>query len=127
MSEEKKVGYVWNWGYDLGNGRTLGVTGNFAIDASVDDINREFDKIRGCLDRQQAKSALRGAEDDIERTTLQVEDAVGDLKRINGNQNGHLSAAERQAKEAAIVHVEKLQKHLEYKKTVLERIKKEAA
>ena len=126
--QKEEIGYAWNFVADLGNARQLSITGNFAKGVSLDEMNAEVDKIRAILDRQQAKSASRGAEEEIQQLELRLSSAVEDYNRIEekNSAKGSLSAAERQQKEAAVVHLEKMGKDIVYKKTVLSKLQKEA-
>ncbi len=130
MSEVKKeeIGYAWNFAADLGNGRQLSVSGNFAKGITAEGINQEVDKIRSVIDRQQAKSASRAAGEEIETLVLRLDSAKEDLAMLDekGDAKGGLSAAERQQREAAAKHLDKMQKDIEFKKGVLEKLKTEA-
>lgn len=54
----KLVGHNYALTYDLGNGRSIQVNGNFYQDDSPAEMNAKLDKLRGVLDRQRAKSDL---------------------------------------------------------------------
>lgn len=127
LEVKTEIGYAWNFQADLGNGRTFSLSGNFIKGISANEMNSEVDKVRSVFDRQQAQSAARGAEESVEQLILRRDSAKEDLERINSKGDGRsLSSAERQQKEAAEVHLEKMNKDIEYKMGVLEKLKKEA-
>lgn len=122
MSNED-VGYVVNFVADLGNGRQVSVTGNLPKGATKEDMNKEFDKTMGAIDRQQAKSASRGVSDELDQTSLRLKSAVDDLARIDEkNKDKHLATNERQQREAAVAHIDKLGRDLDYKRGVHKRL-----
>jgi len=127
-AKKEEIGYAWNFVADLGNGRQFALSGNFPKGMDASKMNEEVDKVRSVFDRQQAKSALRGAEEEIEVCAMRLANAIEDLDRIDNKheQKGGLSAAERQAREQAVAHVDKLQKDLEYKQSILKKLKEES-
>lgn len=126
--EKAELGYVWQFVADLGNGRQLSINGNFNKDASAEVINKEVDKIRSVVDRQQAKAASMGAEQEIEQLILRKASAEEDLAMIDtkNEAKGSLTAQERSQREAAIIHLSKMGKDIEYKKGVLAKLQAEA-
>jgi hypothetical protein len=130
MSEDNKpeIGYVFNFAADLGNGRQLSLNGNLNKGATTEEMNAEVDKIRAVFDRQQAKSAARAVEDDIESFKVRLAAAESDFEAIEKKnaEKLKLNATEVQHREAAIGHIDKMKKDLEYKANVLVRLKKEA-
>lgn len=127
-TEKRTIGYAWNWSVDLGSGRMVGITGNFPIDYSADQMNAEMDKIRTVLERQQAKTAIPAVEAEIEQMLRTVEGATSDLQQLDGTSQGKtLSTAERQSREALISNVRRHQSNLTSKQKFLEQLRKEAA
>lgn len=130
MTDVKKeeIGYAWNFVADLGNARQFSISGNFSKGVSIADMNNEVDKIRAVFDRQQAKSASLGAEMEIDQLLMRRESAGEDLAAIDKKSadKGSLSAAERQQREAAVVHLSKMDKDIEFKKGVLKKLQDEA-
>lgn len=125
--EKEEVGYVVNFVTDLGNGRQISLTGNLAKGATKEDMNKEFDKVRGAMDRQQAQSASRGVSDEIDQVTLRYKNAVDDLANLDEkNKNRTLSVNERSQREAAVAHVDKMKKDLEFKRGILNRLLEES-
>lgn len=121
--EKEEVGYVVNFVTDLGNGRQISLTGNLAKHASKEDMDKEFDKVRSAMDRQQAKSASRGVSDEIAQLSLRYKNAVDDLVNLDEkNKNRTLSANERSQREAAIAHVDKMKKDLDFKRGILNQL-----
>lgn len=127
-AKKEEIGYAWNCVADLGNGRQFSVSGNFLKGTSANEMNVEADKVLSVIDRQQAKAASIGAGQEIEQLLLRRDSAAEDLARINAkyDEKGSMSTAERQQKEAATVHLEKLNKDIEFKQGVLEKLKNEA-
>lgn len=130
MTEVKKdeIGYAWNLVADLGNGRQLSISGNFAKGATPESINSEFDKMVGAFNRQQAKSAAIGVEQEVDRLVLQRDGAVKDLTMIDDkhDKKGGPNNAERSQREAAVVHISKMNDDIEYRKKVLAKLQSEA-
>lgn len=126
--KKEDIGYAWNFVADLGNARQLSVSGNFPKGVTAEGINSEIDKIRSVIDRQQAKSAARAVGEEIEQLVLRKDSAVEDLDMIDtkSEAKGGLSSAERQQREAAVVHIAKMGKDIEFKKSVHEKLQKEA-
>lgn len=126
--KKEEVGYVVNFVTDLGNGRQISITGNLPKGATKEDINVEFDKLRAPMDRQQAKSASRGAGEEIDQLILRRNSAVDDLVRIDNKseEKGGLSSAERSQREAAVLHIDKLDKDIKFKQTILDKLNEES-
>jgi hypothetical protein len=127
-SENEVIGYAWNFLADLGNGRQFSLSGNFPKGLGAAAMNAEVDKVRSVFDRQQAQSASRGAEQEIEQLKLRRDAAIEDMLRINEKYTakGHMSTAEKQQKEAAEVHLDKMNKDIAYKQGVLDKLQQEA-
>lgn len=64
---EKKVGHVYQISYDLGNGRTFSANGNFAEDASEDDMYQAANKVLNVADRIRSRCEI-----DLLKTELEV-------------------------------------------------------
>ena len=128
MTDKNDIGYAWNFLADLGNGRQFSINGNFPKGASAEDMNKEIDKVRGAVDRQQAKSAARAVEDEIAQLELRQDSAREDFVRITAaaDAKGGMSSAERQQKEASVVHLSKMDKDIKFKKGVLNKLLDEA-
>jgi hypothetical protein len=128
MTQDKEeIGYAWNFQADLGNGRAFSLSGNFAKGIDAAAMNAEVDKVRSVFDRQQAQSASRGAEEEIQVLALRKKSAMDDLIRIDEkSKDKGLSAAERQQREAAVAHIDKMEQDLAYKQGVLSKLQLEA-
>lgn len=126
--ENSKIGYVWNFGADLGNGRSSSVSWNSAVDATTEDMNAAIDQIRAVFDRQQAKSAARGLEEEIERLAGQKKQVLDTIGRVDNKaeNKGGMSAAERQQRETAVINVESLTTNIESKQKLLQKLTEEA-
>lgn len=123
---KEEIGSAWSMIADLGNGRQISVNWNCSKGADSEALSKESDKYRGVLDRQQAKSACRGAADHIEKLASDLENALGDLARIDAKKKDNMSANERQQREAAVAYIDKLQKDIENKRVILGRLEAEA-
>ena len=55
---ESKIGYAWVIAVELPNKRSISVQGNFDLSATETEINREFDKIMGVVDRQRTRAEI---------------------------------------------------------------------
>lgn len=128
VKEKEEIGYAWNFQADLGNGRQFSLSGNFSKGVGAEEMNKEVDKVRAVFDRQQAQSASRGAEEAIEVLIMRKQDAINDLVRIDekAESKGGLSSAERQQREAAVIHIDKMSKDIEYKQGILNKLKEES-
>jgi hypothetical protein len=128
MSKEKTNGYLWNIAAGLGTERQMSISGNFSIGASAAEINAEVDKIISVVNRQQAKAAAIAVKQEIDSRAVQLKSAIDDLERIDkkAETKGGPTTLERGQREAAVVHVGKLQDDLKYKTKVLEELQNEA-
>ena len=125
--ENKDIGYVLGFVADIGNGARMSINGNMREDDTVDAMNIKVDKIRKVIDRQQAKSAARGAEEEIEVLILRKKSATDDLASVDAKGGAvGMSSAEKQQRGAAISHIEKMGEDIDYKQKVLARLKDEA-
>lgn len=125
--KKEEHGSLWNFIIDVGNGRQISTTWNMPKGATKEDINGELDKIRSVMDRQQAKSAALAAGQEIDQLELRLSLATGDLDRIDKSRVGKsLAASERQQREAAVIHLEKSKKDIDFKKGVLSKLLDEA-
>lgn len=123
-----EIGYAWGLGAEIGNGCQLSVSFNMEKGVDAVNMNAQVDALVAVFNRQQAKAASIAVAQQIGEYEQKVEFAAGDLVRLNEKESakGSLSAQERQQKEAAEAHLEKMQKDLERKKGVLEQLKDEA-
>lgn len=129
MTTDKKIGYGFNFAADLGNGRQVSFMTNFAEGATTEEINKEVDKLRAVVDRQQAKSASVGVAQEIERDEVRLEDAKKDLTRIDelyGAKATGPNTQEKQQRVAAVINIEKMTDGVAYKKSYLAKLLKEA-
>ncbi len=120
--------YAWNFLADLGCSKQFSLTGSFPKGMTADNMNEEIDKIRSVFDRQQAKSAKLVAEQEIEQCNTRINAATEDLKRIDAKYEakGGPTSAERTQRDSALICLANLAKDLEYKTSVLEKLKNEA-
>lgn len=61
MSEDqakKLVGYGYGVNFDLGNGRTIQVTGSIYLDDTDADIDRKLDRVMDRLERQRSRAEI---------------------------------------------------------------------
>ena len=125
---KENIGYAWNLVADLGNGKQFSISGNFHTDATAEHMGAEVDKVNAVVNRQQAKAAMIAVAQEVDQRIAQRDAAKGDLSDIDAKHEakGGLSAAERQQREAAAKHIEKLNADIEYKKGVLAKLQDEA-
>jgi hypothetical protein len=128
VKEKEEIGYAWNCVCDMGNSLQLSMTGNFPKGMPFTSMSEEVDKIRAVFERQQAKSCSRSVEQEIDQLVLRHKSAIDDLERLDSKSEakGGLSSAERSQREAAVVHIEKLGKDIEFKRGVLNKFLEEA-
>ncbi len=128
MDKEKTVGYILNFGADLGNGRQLTVGFNLATGCSSEEFNEAVDKIRLVIDRQQAKSALRGAQEEVDVLEMRKRAATSDLESIDSAHaaKGGPSSNEREQRKNAVVHIERMGQDIEYKKGIVAKLLEES-
>lgn len=131
MTQEAKkdeVGYVINGAANIGNDVQFSITGNLPKGATLEMFNAELDKLRAAFNRQQAKSAAIGADQEIDRLAIRHKDAIDDLNKVNARSDakGGLSVAERQQRELAVSTVERMAKDIEYKRGVHKKLLEES-
>lgn len=126
--DKEEIGYAFNIVADVGNGKQFSLSTNFPKNMNAIDMNAEVDKLRSVFDRQQAKSASLGAEQELSQLKLRKESAVEDLGMIDAKHDlkGGLSAAERAQREAAVVHLSRMDKDIAFKEEFLAKLKEEA-
>lgn len=126
--KKSKIGYAVGAVADVGNGRQLNINFNMDEDADAATMNAKVDLVMSILNRQQAKAASMGATDEIGQLELRITCAKEDLARLDeqGKDKGGLSAQQRQNRESAVAHIDKMEKDLEFKQGILKRLKEEA-
>lgn len=124
----EEVGYVVQGTTDLGSGNGLSVTGNLPKGATLEMMNSEFDKLRAAFNRQQAKSAVVGLGQEIDRLAAQKKQVIDTLARIDNKaeNKGGASAAERSQRDAALQNLESLSTNLDSKQQLLKKLELEA-
>ena len=128
QAEAEEVGYVVSASTDLGSGNSLAVTGNLPKGCSLEQMNAEFDKLRSAFNRQQAKSAVIGLGQDIERLAGQKKQVIDTITRLDSKSDakGGASAAERSQRDAALQNLESLSTNIESKQELLQKLVAEA-
>ena len=79
-----EAGYVWSMNYNLGDGKVLQVTGNFAKSASKQEMSVELDKMTAVMKRQRIiqlelptmTESLRAQARQADDLTNQLEDMI---------------------------------------------------
>lgn len=78
-SPESLIGYVYEMTTVLGEGQQLNIKGNLALDAEVEDMNKQFDKLMKVMSRLSAfhkidnkKADISGAEAMIASMKLDI-------------------------------------------------------
>lgn len=124
---DNKPGYLFQFQTDLGGGQAISVSGNLPVGVTLDEGNKEFDLVRALLERQRAKSAIDGVQQQIERGEATLARLVADIAVIDTKQQGKtLVHQEKIHRENAIASATDLKKQLEKQRVDLEKIKKEA-
>ncbi len=125
--EKSNIGYAWNFVGDLGNGKQFSISGNFQVGTTVEEMNAEVDKVNAVVNRQQAAASAIGVEQEIGQLELRRDSASKDLSMLDSKRGDKaLSAAERQQREAAVVHLTKMDDDISYRKEFLAKLKEEA-
>lgn len=70
------IGYAINLLMDYGNGRQVTIAGTLPLSASLEDINKELDKLRIATNRQAAFVNMR----DVENTVIIAQKAIDGLE-----------------------------------------------
>lgn len=124
---KEDIGYAWNFVADLGNGKQFSISANFATGTTKEHMNAEVDKVNAVADRLQAKAAAVGVEQEIGQFKLRRDSAAKDLAMLDeSNSDKSLSASQRQQREAAVKHIEKMDDDIKYREDFLAKLKEEA-
>lgn len=125
--EKEKIGYAWNFVADLGNSRQFSINGNFEKGSTAEEINAEVDKIAAVVNRQQAKNAILGVQQEIEQAEFRLDSASKDLAALDDkHKDGRFTVAEKQQREMAVTHLSKMGDDIKYRKGVLAKLQEEA-
>lgn len=74
------AGYLFQFTCDIGNGKSINVSGNFDKGASTADMNAEVDKIDAAFDRKRAQHEAPLLEERTEGIRMQIESREADLE-----------------------------------------------
>ncbi len=87
MSDEKKreVGYLFALAYNMGEGASLTLSGNFAIGAAKEFMDAELDKCHAVMDRQRAKVMIPAIEDKLRIEEKQIENMQAQLNEMSAS------------------------------------------
>jgi Na+/phosphate symporter len=124
---DSKPGYLYQFTTDLGSGQTICVNGNMPVGITKEEINKEFDLIRGAMERQRAKSAVDGAKQRIERGESTLARLTTDIALMDariGKRN--ITGQENEKRQNALASAEDLKKQIDKEKGDLEQLIKEA-
>ena len=91
-------------------------------------MNAEIDKVRGVLERQQAKSAARSLEESVDDLVAKEKTVIDTIGKVDqkAEAKGGSSAAERQQREAALNNLEHLRSNINSKQKILQKLANEA-
>lgn len=125
---KEDIGYAWNFVADLGNGKQFSINGNFANTASIDEMNGEVDKVNAIVNRQQAKAASVSVEQELDQFKQRLAFAKEDFVALDekNKDKPRISGQEQQQREAAKVHISKLETDIENREKFLSKLKQEA-
>lgn len=73
-------GYLFQFTCDIGNGKSINVSGNYPVGASTEFMNEEIDKIDAAFDRKRAQHEAPLIEERVEGTRMQIESRESDLE-----------------------------------------------
>lgn len=123
----EKVGYNFAFSYDLGSGRQIQVTGVLPAGADNATINKEFDKLRDSLDRQQAKTAIYGIEGELEKINQTLQSLTESLADADARFEGKKIPTNEEAAHNNIkVSIRDLRAKRDNVQKLLDRTRKEA-
>lgn len=80
------IGYAINLIMDYGSGRQVTISGTLPLNASLEDMNAELDKLRNATNRQSALVVLR----EIENTVCMAKKTVAGLELIVSAYNAEI-------------------------------------
>lgn len=99
--EDRKVGYVFSMNMQVGQNKTISINGNFPLDATVQEMDLEMDKVFQALEIQETKRmkipAVQGALEDQKERLLEEKKKLADLKakpRLVGAEQHNVKALE---------------------------------
>jgi hypothetical protein len=87
---KRLVGHAYTLGFDLGNGRTIQVAGNFYVDDPEEVMNNKLDGIMRVLERQRAKCELPLLEAELVTRKRQLRDVKESLVRLETSASARL-------------------------------------
>lgn len=125
---KENIGSVWSMVSDLGSGVQISVSWDMATGASVQDLNIQADIFRTVQSRQQAKSASRTLEEQVEEHIIKKKQIIDTLHKLDnkGDAKGGLSVAERTQRDTVLTHLANLSTDIEEKQKLLQKLKDEA-
>lgn len=126
--KDELVGYQFNAICELGSGKQVTIIGTLPKGIDAAGMNKEFDKIRQVLDRQQAKSCVNTMEQEIDQLKARLKDAQEDLGRIDKKYDGKggPSTQERQQRDVAVATISRMVADIVYKESALAKMREEA-
>lgn len=80
MAEKREVGYLFQFAANIADGMSLTISGNFAVDAPLAEMNAEVDKVRRVFERQRAKNNVEIIKANLQAKAAQLRNAELDFK-----------------------------------------------
>ena len=122
--EDKKVGYMFRIGCDLGNGKVIDVTGNFPTGASVKEMADELDKVEMAVDRARAKVLLSQEEHKLTVASHHESIVFNDLAKFEESIRGKKASSQDKVQQNNLtVNLQKYRNDIENAKKSIESLK----
>jgi hypothetical protein len=106
--ETKPVGYIFDTSYDLGNGKTVAIHGNFPVGFSAREMSAELDIVFDAMDHQRLKRleipAVRGKIEEQKNRLQEYKDEANKL--VLKQQADRMTSAEKSAYESHLKNIE---------------------
>jgi hypothetical protein len=128
MSENKKVGYVFQASMQIGEGIAISVSGNFQENSDSKEMVKEMDKVLAALEVQNVKRmkipAVKGALRDQEDAVVRDKKHIEELKFKQ--QESKLNQHEKAQLESSLVRLKQIEEQVEKGREILAALEKEA-
>lgn len=122
---KRLLGYAFNYEAEVGPGERFVVTGSLPLDATLEDINKEFDKFYAAASRQKVKALRINLREGIAQAELQIKMYEDNLQILDERKGGKLAGNERTQRDQITTNLKHDREQLEHKKRVLAEIEKQ--
>jgi len=110
--KRREVGYLFALAYNMGEGASLTLSGNFSVGAPKEFMDSELDKCHAVMERQRAKVLIPAIEDKLRIEEKQIEGMQSQLDEMS-NSVKDAYAADKQPNGATLNNVKTLEKNIE--------------